>query len=118
MHEGTSDNHLYVVVRAPRRRQERRDRQPLTVSTLAAGDLVGELGFIDGTSHYASLVAIGPTRVLGLEREKLESLLRAHPEVVYHVMRAIVRTVHRSSGGCRCRRSSSPTTSTSSTAEY
>ena len=39
-------------------------------------------------------MAIGPTRVFGLEREKLEALLPVHPEIVYRVMRAIVRTVH------------------------
>ena len=66
----------------------------VTLLTLTSGDLVGELSFIDETPHYASLIAITPTRVFGLEREKLESLLLGHPEIVYRVMRAIVRTVH------------------------
>ena len=61
---------------------------------MTAGDLVGELSFIDETPHDASLVANGPTRVFGLERAKLESLLLTHPQIVYRVMRAIVRTVH------------------------
>ena len=39
-------------------------------------------------------MAITPTRVFGLEREKLESLLVSHPDIVYRVMRAIVRVVH------------------------
>ena len=52
------------------------------------------MSFLDETPHYASLVAVGATRVFGIEREKLESLLPAHPMVVYRVMRAIVRTVH------------------------
>ncbi|MEO8751079.1 MAG: cyclic nucleotide-binding domain-containing protein [Casimicrobiaceae bacterium] len=93
--EGTSDNHLYVivtglldVVRNPG------TDAPVTLFSLSAGDLVGELSFIDGTRHYASLVAGSPTRVFGLEREKLESLLHAHPQIVYCVMRAIIRTVH------------------------
>ena len=30
----------------------------------------------------------------GLEREKLESLLTARPDIVYKVMRAIIRAVH------------------------
>jgi len=44
--------------------------------------------------RYASLVAMDSTRVLGLEREKLESMLAADPLLVYRVMRAIVRAVH------------------------
>jgi CRP-like cAMP-binding protein len=39
-------------------------------------------------------VASGPTRVLGLEREKLESMTASDGEIVYRVMRAIVRVVH------------------------
>ena len=93
--EGTSDNHLYVIVRGSLgvTRNAGKD-EPVTLFTLGPGDLVGELSFIDGTSHYASLVATGPTRVFGIEREKLESLLHAHPDIVYNVMRAIIRTVH------------------------
>jgi len=93
--EGTSDNHLYVIVTGALDvvRQAGKD-EPLTLFTLGAGDLVGELSFIDGTKHYASLVATSPTRVFGIEREKLESLLHPHPDIVYNVMRAIVRTVH------------------------
>ena len=93
--EGTSDNHLYVIVSGSLgvTRNAGKD-EPVTLFTLGPGDLVGELSFIDGTKHYASLVAASPTRVFGIEREKLESLLHAHPDIVYNVMRAIVRTVH------------------------
>ena len=93
--EGTADNHLYVVVKGALgvvRNAGTAER--VTLLTLTSGDLVGELSFIDETPHYASLIAITPTRVFGLEREKLESLLLGHPEIVYRVMRAIVRTVH------------------------
>ena len=90
------DNHLYVILaRHARRRQERRQqRSRVTINTLSAGDFVGEMGFMDGTEPYASKVALGDTRVLGLEREKLESLLTSHPLIVYRVMRAIIRVVH------------------------
>ncbi len=66
----------------------------VTLVTINAGDFADELGFMDGTTHYAALVARGATQVLDLEREKLESLLESHPAIVYQVMRAIVRAVH------------------------
>ena len=37
--------------------------------------------------------SLRPTRCR-LERERLESLLVTHPQIVYRVMRAILRTVH------------------------
>jgi CRP-like cAMP-binding protein len=93
--EGTSDNHLYVLLSGALAVTRNAGRpEELTLFTLSAGDLVGELSFIDGTPHYAALVARGPARVFGLEREKLESLTATHGELVYHVMRAIVRTTH------------------------
>jgi CRP/FNR family cyclic AMP-dependent transcriptional regulator len=93
--EGTHDNHLYVLVSGTLgvvRNAGTPDE--VTLFTLCAGDLVGELSFIDGTEHYASLVARGGTQVFGLEREQLESLLTSQPEIVYRVMRAIIRTAH------------------------
>jgi CRP/FNR family cyclic AMP-dependent transcriptional regulator len=93
--EGISDNHLYVIVRgALGVVRNTGAAEGTTLFALGAGDLVGELSFLDETPHYAALVAIGPTRVFGIEREKLEALLRPHPELVYRVMRAIIRTVH------------------------
>ena len=93
--EGTSDNHLYVVVHGTFGVIKNAGTpDAVTLNTMSTGDFMGELGFIDGVERYASLVALGNSRVLGLEREALESLLGPHPEVVYRVMRAIIRTVH------------------------
>ena len=93
--EGTVDNHLYVVLTGTLGIVKGAgSADAVTINTLGAGDFAGELGFMDGTELFASKVALGETCVLGLEREKLESLLRSHPEIVYRVMRAIIRVVH------------------------
>jgi len=93
--EGTSDNHLYVLLSGALAVTRNAGKpEALALFTLGPGDLVGELSFIDGTPHYAALVARGPTRVFGLERERLDSLAVSQGELVYHVMRAIVRTTH------------------------
>jgi CRP-like cAMP-binding protein len=93
--EGTADEHLYVVAAGlvgVVKYLESDSR--MTVATLGVGALAGEMGFVDGSSYQSSLVALGGARVLGLGRQKLESLLATHPAVVYHVMRGIIRTVH------------------------
>jgi CRP-like cAMP-binding protein len=93
--EGVADDHLYVVtsgalgvVKAAGTDNE------LNLNVIRPGDVVGELSFLDGATRYASLVALSDTRVLGLSRDALESLLETRPKIVYHVMRAIVRVVH------------------------
>ncbi|HTP46235.1 MAG TPA: cyclic nucleotide-binding domain-containing protein [Casimicrobiaceae bacterium] len=93
--EGEVDNHLYVIVHGLLRvAKNLGSPEEVTFFTIGAGDFADELSFMDGTQHYASLLAAGETRVLGLERERLESLLTARPDIVYKVMRAIIRAVH------------------------
>ena len=92
--QGASDNHLYVVVSGALGVARLSEGQWANLHVLTKGDLAGELGFMDGRPHYAALRGAGPTRVLSLEREKLESLLERDPVVVYRVMRAIFRVVH------------------------
>ncbi len=94
--QGTSDNHIYVVISGMLAvaRESEAGGQWINLQMLSKGDLAGELAFMDGRPHYAALRAAGPTRVLSLEREKLESLLDREPVIVYRVMRAIFRVVH------------------------
>jgi CRP/FNR family cyclic AMP-dependent transcriptional regulator len=93
--EGDADNHLYAIDKGLLCVVKNvGTSDAVTFFTIGTGDFADELGFMDGTKHYASLIASGDTRVLGLEREKLESLLASHPDIVYKVMRAIVRAVH------------------------
>jgi CRP-like cAMP-binding protein len=94
--QGASDNHLYVIVSGALAvaRQVEASGEWVNLHVLTKGDLAGELGFMDDRPHYAALRANGPTQVLCLEREKLESLLEREPVIVYRVMRAIFRVVH------------------------
>ncbi len=92
--EGSSDDRLFAVVSGALGVIKESPDGPVTLHTLTAGDLAGELSFLDGTVRYASLVALGPTQALLLSRAALEAMLNDHPEIVYRVMRAIMRTVH------------------------
>ena len=67
----------------------------VTMHILKPGDLAGEMGFVDGSEHTATLRAIGTASVVSIGRKDLESLLFTKPEVVYGLMRGIVRAGHR-----------------------
>ena len=94
--EGATDDQLYVVVSGALAVAKR--VQPggkwLNLQVLTKGDLAGELAFMGEDPRYAALRAAGPTRLLCLRRDKLESLLGREPLIVYRVMRAIFRVVH------------------------
>lgn len=65
-----------------------------TIHLLKTGDLAGEMGFVSGRPHSATLRAVGPTKVCSFEREAFEGLLDQDPKAVYHVMQNIVQVVH------------------------
>jgi CRP/FNR family cyclic AMP-dependent transcriptional regulator len=94
--EGESDDHVHVVLSGALgvAKQMQPGGKWMNLYVLTKGDLAGELAFMDGNPHYAALRAAGPTRILSLERQKLESLLTREPLIVYRVMRAIFRVVH------------------------
>jgi CRP/FNR family cyclic AMP-dependent transcriptional regulator len=92
--EDQVDNCLYVVCSGALEVCRHTGGDWISLHVLKSGDLAGELGFIDGQPHSASLRAIGPTEVFILERAAFESLLPGHPKVIYGVMRTILRTVH------------------------
>jgi CRP/FNR family cyclic AMP-dependent transcriptional regulator len=95
--EGESDDHLYLVVGggvAVVKASGGGSDDEVTLNVIRPGEVVGELSFLDGATRYASLVALDGTRVIGLSRGALEGLLETNPQLVYRVMRAIVRVVH------------------------
>ncbi len=67
-----------------------------TIHVLKPGDLAGMITFAGGAASQvsATLYAMGPTKVLSMNRLKFESLLNSHPRLVYRVMRGIIRNMH------------------------
>ncbi len=95
LEEGHKDNSLFVVsggelevVKATG------GGEWVTLQVLRPGDIAGEMGFIDGAGHSAGIRSLGYSEVFSLDRSDLEKLLDEDPQLVYHVMRAIMRTVH------------------------
>lgn len=94
-HEGGRDDSLYLI-RSGRLAVTRdvAGGDQLTLHVMKAGDVAGEMGFVTGDPHIASLHALGETEVLVLPRLRFEELVDTHPRLVYQVMRTIVHSVH------------------------
>ena len=93
--EGEPDSRMHVVVNgALAVSRPGAGGQWENLHVLTAGDLAGELSFLDGTPHFAALRALGQTEVFSLDRADLESLVETQPWIAYRIMRAIVRFTH------------------------
>lgn len=68
----------------------------VTLHLLQPGDLAGIIGFVGGTGIQVSATVIAKTdsKVLVLERSRMELFLNSQPAIIYFVMRGIVRYVH------------------------
>ncbi|BCU06745.1 cyclic nucleotide-binding domain-containing protein [Allochromatium tepidum] len=90
--EGNIDNSLHVITEgAIAVTRDLGKGEYTTIHVLRTGDLAGEMGFISGQPHTATLRSLGRTQVCSFERESFESLLIEHPWLVYRVMQNIVK---------------------------
>jgi CRP/FNR family cyclic AMP-dependent transcriptional regulator len=93
--EGDVDNNLHVIAEGNLAvTHETPEGEWVVLHVLRSRDLAGEMGFLDGQKHTATLRSVGQTDLISLDRDALERLLDTHPRVVYQVMRAVIRSVH------------------------
>lgn len=95
--QGTRDDRMFLVVRGALEvcRHGEDDQGWITLHRLGPGEIVGELAFLESLERTASVRATEDTEVVSLRRAKLESAIESDPLLVYRVMRAILRSVHR-----------------------
>lgn len=94
--EGSQDDQLYVLINGKIDViKSAGTKEETTMATLKPGALAGELSFIDGEPHSMTLRSRNDSEVIILHRADFEQLIQTNPMVVYHVMRAILRTSHK-----------------------
>jgi len=93
--EGQENDSLYIIISGHLEVLIKSAAGDLvTLHLLREGDMAGELGFLDGRPHSASLRAVGNCTAICLTREDFETFIEQDPDLLYKVMRAITRTVH------------------------
>lgn len=93
--EGKVDNSLHVVTKGTVAvMRDVGGGEHTTMHLLRTGDMAGEMGFVDGRPHSATLRSVGQTQVCSFDRESFESLLETDPWIVYRVMQNIVSVGH------------------------
>lgn len=94
--EGSTDETLYILISGKLEVLKMICAETsVSIDTLQAGAMTGELSFIDGDPHSMRLVAKKPCDVLLLQKSAFESLVEKEPLLTYHVMRSIVRYSHK-----------------------
>jgi len=94
--QGKKDDSLYVLIEGRLRvNRSTGGGNQVTLACIREGEMAGEMGFLDDSEHSATLQADDTSEILQIDRKDLEGLLDEHPQIVYKLMRAIAREVHK-----------------------
>jgi len=92
--ESGTEHTLFVLVEGKLKVISESEGEQQHVYTMKVGEVAGTRAFVDRTPRKATLEADGDSVVYTLEPGAFESLLLAHPGIVYKVMRSIFRITH------------------------
>ena len=93
--EGESSSNLFGIMEGMLEVTRRESaEEDIVLQVLRKGDIAGEMGFIDDQPHSASLRALGKTKVFSLAHDDFEAMVSEHPQIIYTVMKNIVKEVH------------------------
>ncbi len=90
---GDQDSHLYVIQTGSVEIVREGPHGNQVVARLGPGDFFGEMALVRAEPRKTLAVAAAPTRVLELDRETLESMCLAQPEIAIRMIRLLVSRV-------------------------
>jgi CRP/FNR family cyclic AMP-dependent transcriptional regulator len=91
-HEGDHSDACYIVRSGSFRvTREHSDGRAITLATLGAGDIFGELAMLDREVRSASVEALADGELLALPGGEVRALLGRHPEIAVKLVAALVR---------------------------
>jgi len=90
---GERSTAMYLILEGAVEVQGERGGQRRVLSTLGAGQLFGEAGFLMNTPRSADVVAIADTQLVVLDVDSFARLSARHPAVALKVMRNLCRTL-------------------------
>ena len=95
IHEGLAGNTLYLIKSGTARVERRNGTQSIQIATLGAGDICGEMSFIEKSSSSASVIANDELTAEGLDSATLQTLFESFPHVGARFFRSVALTLSR-----------------------
>jgi hypothetical protein len=89
--EGEKGDRMYVILEGQAEVVLLRSGQTHRLAVLGQGEFFGEMDLFDPDVRSASVRAMGPTRVLAVDKKTLLSSVQEDPELALHFVRTLVR---------------------------
>jgi CRP-like cAMP-binding protein len=95
-HKGDPVSQVYVVVRGRLRvLAQSADGTDVVFGILDPGEVVGEIALLAGGQRTASVLAIEPSELLGLDRRDFLALLRSRPQLSVRLLQVLAERLRR-----------------------
>jgi len=75
-----------------------KDGQPHRLATLGPGEMFGEMALLDEFPRSASVRALEPTTLLGLQRWHFRGILESHPQIALAILPVLTRRLRNAEG--------------------
>lgn len=95
IHEGLVGNTLYILKTGTARVERKNAGHAIRIATLKAGDICGEMSFIEKTSASASVVADEPLTADALDAAVLAQIFESFPHVGSRFFRSVALMLSR-----------------------
>jgi CRP/FNR family transcriptional regulator, cyclic AMP receptor protein len=91
-HQGDdSRSEAYLIEEGRVEVRKRRGDQEGVLRTLGKGDLLGEVALFRDAPHSATAVALEPVTLLVIPADRLENMVRTHPDLALALIRQLAR---------------------------
>ena len=77
---------------------QEKDGHETKLATLGAGDVFGEMALLDEFPRSATVRAVEPTTVLGLQRWHFKGILESHPQLALALLPILTRRIRSAEG--------------------
>ncbi len=93
--DGEDGESIYIIQKGEVKAcREASDGELFTLTLLKDGEIFGEMSFLDGRPHSATMVALTEVESYIINRNDFEKIVDEHPRVIFKVMRNIIFTIH------------------------
>jgi CRP-like cAMP-binding protein len=89
--EGLRYHSLWILVSGEVEVLKKGHHRLSRLATLGPGNVFGEMSFLDGTSHSATVKARVPCQTIRLMHDAYEDLRQVHPEIAHRISLNLVR---------------------------
>lgn len=91
--QGETGDALFVIQEGKARVTIERDGKEILLRELGPGDIIGEMALFDREVRSATVRALGPARILTVDRDGLLRRIQEDPSLAFHIMRTMAHRV-------------------------